>query len=110
MKATGAEITEFWREWPPGDDWYIDDGIEVTDEHDRPLLDPEKKYDVQDLGVLIWQGQEPGPKGSEEGVPVERVFAKWRKARTSQTLVVTVPNEAVDEFKALCKQRGWRVA
>ncbi len=109
MKATGAEITEFWKEWPPGDDWYIDDGFDVLDEHDQPLLDPKKKYDVSDLGVLVWQGKGPSPAGLGGVVPVQTVFAKWRKARTHQTFTVSVPNEAVDEFKALCERRGWKV-
>lgn len=110
MKATGAEITAFWLEWPPGVDWYVDDGtLEVLDEHDQPLLDPAQKYAVEDIGVLCWQGLGPAPKGAEDGVAIKTAFAKWRKARTHQTMVVAVPNVDADEFKALCKQRGWGI-
>lgn len=110
MKATGAEITEFWREWPPGDDWYVEEAVlEVFAEDDRPLLEPTKKYDVADLGFLYWQGQGPIPRGAEEGIPTAREFTKWRKARMSKTFAVDVPVASVTEFRALCKQHGWRL-
>lgn len=108
MKATGAEITQFWAEWPAGEDWYCDfGGLDVVDDHDQPLLDPEKKYNVEDLGALIWQG-EGGPPDGEDTVPATTIFARWRKSRTTQTFFVNVPNADADEFKALCKQRGWK--
>jgi hypothetical protein len=37
MKATGAEILAFWRDWPPGDDGYYDDGPDIR-VFDDPLI------------------------------------------------------------------------
>ena len=117
MKATGAEIKEFWDEWPPGRDWFIEE--EECGDSNNWLLDANKKYDLNEvLGVLYWQGggdavpsDHPMFKYTEGHniVPTSVFFRTWKKTRTEITLVVTVPKAEGDELKALCKQRKWKV-
>lgn len=110
MKATGAEIWAYWQAWPAGDDWYIDDyDINVEAESGVCLIDPASKYDLDDLGSLYFQG-----KGAErdrrDPVSIKSSFLAWKKAQTHTSLAVTLPKTDIDEFTALCKQRGWKVA
>lgn len=57
LTATGAEILEFYLKGWPGKDWYHDDSeIEITDEENRGLLDPQKIYPLSKFGYVYWQG------------------------------------------------------
>jgi hypothetical protein len=116
MKATGAEIKEFWDAWPPGSHWYADDGRAVYD-GDTFLLEPDEKYHLDEFGVIIFddhaaKGHRPSsgpPASGEDFVPFEKWFKFWKKTRTMTPMGVVVPNADVDTFKALCKEHGWKV-
>lgn len=118
MKATGAEIKQFWDEWPPGERWYNDDSeLDVySGDEQRFLLVPEVKYDLAHFGILVWQGpdgleipKDPPMRGSLD-VSFESWFKHWKKGKISTSFSVLVKNEDVEAFQALAKQHGWKVA
>jgi hypothetical protein len=106
MKALGAEILAFWREWPPGDVGYYDDGIDIVDDADNDALIPEEKYDLDDFGNIVWQGKDEPPLDKpwdgHDAVSFGLWFKRWKKARTHATFVVEVKVEDVDAFRAYC--------
>jgi hypothetical protein len=118
MKARGSDLIEFFKSWPPGDDVYHDetpfseDGegvLRLVDDVGNPdgdVVEPGQKYDF-DYGCLGWQGKTAEPAGFDDDFP--RVFRKWVKARTTSSFGVDVPKDQVDAFKALMKERGWKV-
>lgn len=116
MKALGAEIKQFWDEWPPGDSWYLDEldmdtPIEATDGTCLLMLD--EKYDLDGFGVITWQGSGDPPKEApvrgDHYVPFGTWFRVWKKSRTSKAFFVTVPNADVEEFRRLCAERRWKL-
>lgn len=118
MKATGAEIKQFWDEWPPGEHWY-NDGSELdvySGDEQRFLLVPEVKYDLTHFGILVWQG--PGgleipkdaPMRGSLDVSFESWFKFWKKNKTTTSFSVIVNNNEVDAFKAIMKDHDWKVA
>jgi hypothetical protein len=120
MKATGAEIKQFWDEWPPGADWYNDDApLEVylcSDNGDKLLLKLDAKYDLSDFGLLCWQGgsgkkvpKDPPMRGCLD-VSFESWFKFWKKNKTTTSFSVLVNNNEVDAFKAIMKDHGWKVS
>ena len=118
MKATGADIKQFWDEWPPGEHWYNDDAplnvYEHGDDSKPCALELDQKYELGDFGVLAWQGPEgmeiprDAPIRGEDYVSFERWFKHWKKGRTSTTLTVEVKNEDVVRFKEILEQNGWK--
>lgn len=130
MKFIGAQIKQFWDAWPMGKDWYHD-GAEISFEDESPsgdsyawALEPASKYDSTLLGGIFWQGgfnDVPSRVDLGEGVSVAvdvdsgsvdfgRALSAWLKAQKVAVVVVEVHKEQLDEFKALCKARGWKVA
>lgn len=130
MKFTGAQIKQFWDAWPMGKDW-CHDGAEISFEAESSsgdsyawALEPAGKYDTSLLGGIFWQGEFNGvPSRLElgEGASVQvdvdsgsvafgRALSAWLKAQKVAVVVVEVHKEQLDEFKAVCKTRGWRVA
>lgn len=129
MKFTGAQIKQFWDAWPMGKDWYHD-GAEISFEAESSsgdsyawALEPAGKYDSNHLGGIFWQGEftcAPSRLELGEGVsvPVDvdsgsvefgRALSAWLKAQKVAVVVVEVHKEQLDEFKAVCKTRGWKV-
>lgn len=122
MKIKGADIIRFMAEWPVPEGVYIveapfeEDGDPSVlrwvegcefDEYDMaPAVDPAAMYDVK-WGSFGWQGSSPPPSGFEWDIG--RHLRKWLKAQTETSFAVTVPNEQVEEFRALCMARGWKV-
>ena len=117
MKVKGADLIRFWKEWPPGVDVYYEDcpysendgGVlcEVLDDFEcGSPVDPEGAY-ILDCGFLGWQGKGDAPPDFEDDLV--RVFRKWLRAQTHKALTALVPKEDVDVFKALCKERNWKV-
>lgn len=118
MKTIGADILEFFATWPPGDDVFHDDTpfsedehgvLRTVDEYGNPngvAVEPGETYNF-DYGTLGWQGKGAQLASFDEDFP--RVYRKWLKARTTATFAVDVPKDQVDAFKALMKERGWKV-
>lgn len=105
MKVLGQDLIDFWKEWPPGPDVYVDDaefgesvkGILCLEQGDGAAVDPTKKYGLS--GYLGWQGKGDEPADFDDDL--ESVFKKWLKKKTTTTLVIEVPNEAVENLKAM---------
>jgi len=111
MKATGLELKQFYQDWPPGEDFYID-GSGFEDENGNWILEPDEVYEIKHLGVLGWQG-----KGGWKDEPkdeclytLEYWFEKWKVGHVDTILYVTLPDNEVEAFRILCAQHGWKVS
>ena len=110
MKATGAEITQFWQEWPLGPNWYVEESeIEVEGSEGAMLLDPGTKYDLAQFGVFCWQGTTPPAGGVPDPISFQSEFKAWRKKRTTARVVVEVPTDQLAELKAWAKAHRGKV-
>jgi len=114
VKATGAEILDFYTNHWPGDDWYIDDyAIDPAGEEGKPLNSGER-YDLQDFGFICWQGKGDPPmkapvRGSDS-IEFEKWFMFWKKKQTTMSFAITIPNEDEATLKAVCKEHKWKVS
>lgn len=109
MKATGAEIVEFFNTGWPGDDWYCEDEeLVVFDESGQLALDPGARYNLGQLGYVQWQGDGEAPEALYNH-SVEWWFLRWKRQRSFAILAVEVPKGDLDEAKRLCAEHGWRV-
>ena len=104
MKALGAEIKDFYdNHFPEG--YYHDDGIEMHDGDGRWLLKDEEKYDLGELGVIVPNdGNYPADAAS-----FESFFRKWKKSRTTVTMVIEVKKEKAEELKKLLEGANVKV-
>lgn len=119
MKVLGADLIEFFKTWPLGKDVYHDESpfamdaqgvLRLTDDVGNPdgdAVEPDKKYNF-DYGTLGWQGLLTNPPTSFSD-DFAAVFRKWVKARTTASFGVAIPKDQVDAFKALMKERGWKI-
>lgn len=118
MKFTGAQIQQFWDEWPAGKSWYHD-FADLTDEQGNFCLELSKKYDGRELGSLCWQGEGPpemvlgdvtvrtdGCTEIEFGVALKA----WLQAKVTARVVVDVPRESLEDLLSLCRSRRWKAA
>ena len=106
-KATGAEITEFWQHGFP-DGYYSDDcETEVMDDKGECVLEPSEKYDLGSFGNLYpdnWAG------GDHDAIiSFSSAFARWKKAKTTETLIVEVPKSEVESFKQLAALHKYKI-
>lgn len=120
MKFLGQDIIDFYNEkgWPfNGGDLYFEEApffqhtdgrIRFGDEYDEmsPVVDPAEKYDVT-YGVLAWQGKGAVPDDFDDDLV--RVMKKWKKRRTTVTLIIDVPNERVEEVRATLTALGLKL-
>jgi hypothetical protein len=121
VRIKGADLIRFFEEWPPGEGGFYDDcpvagaadgsfrWIDGYDDYDyelAPRIDPAKTYKVA-YGELGWQGE--GPPPAEWTDDLTAWIKRWLKAQTTTALVVDVPNGEVEAFRAMCKERGWKV-
>lgn len=122
-KILGQDILDYWKTWPLGDNFYVDEA-NLADSDDgrlclaspngeadeaRPIL-PHQRYSVE--GVLCWQGPlkhsqlEPPPR------PLDTEIRRWAKQRQNHHVVVVVlPNtpEARAALEDFVKTRGWHL-
>lgn len=117
MRARGADLIAFWREWPPGKGVCQDDApfaendhgaLCTVDAYGNPVvpIDPATTYAL-DYGALAWQGEGPQPPAFD--ADLVRVFRRWLKARTVTTLVIEVLNDDVASARHLIESRGWKI-
>ena len=93
MKATGAEIKDFYDNgWPEG--YYVEDvELEYIGNQDEWLLEPGTKYDLKLMGMLCPNEIPQGVHYSEISISFESAFKAWRKKSTTVTFGVTIPKE-----------------
>lgn len=103
--AKGAEITDFWRNgFPEG--YYSDDcEIEVVGEHDENLLEPDTNYPLSKFGNLYPDMYD----GGENVISFTSAFNRWKKAQTTEVLIVDVPKEKADEARQQIASLGYKV-
>ena len=119
MKALGAEIVNFYKsaDWPTGLVFDYGDGIDIEDES-GVLLKMDEKYDLHEFNPLYLDEGDPYRQFDAWGTKLDfregslsfetvfkawrkaLVFKAWRKALTTRTLVVEVPLDTVEAFKA----------
>lgn len=101
MKILGSELSKFITEaWPdPEDSWYWD--------HDKFEDEPEENvlYDTDDLGPIIWQGEDNDPTDGED-IDLEKAIKKWRKTRNKDMFTVWIPKDKTEEFLNCVKSIG----
>lgn len=104
MKITGAELQQFMDTgWPkPENDWCWDHDLF----EDRP--DHETVYDTSEIEGLFWQGSSAPPDGKYD-LSLDGQIRKWRKARTTETIVIEAPKDRRDELLAAIKAVGGKV-
>lgn len=116
-KAVGYEIVEFYQQgWP--DKHYVDDcDLDVTEdgkivpsfdsplyrERDNPEQPLDEKYELNRFGVIIHED-------SGEHQDFAYFFNKWKKAKETATIVVTVPKSRFDEIVERMKAEGYKIA
>lgn len=118
VKILGADLIAYWRAWPLGDDYYLDEsplgendaGVLVLDEEDGggSPIEPDKKYHIN--GLLVWQGKGPPPVGRGE-LSLASELKKWLKLRreSSKVITVDVPLAQLEEIVKLLEGRGLKV-
>jgi len=107
MKILGADIVEFFEEpWPDG--YYVDDSNKtvidgnIFADDDGLLKNPlplDQKYELSDFGE----------QQNEDGPSLTTMFSKWKKSRTTVTLVVEVPKELEQEVRDKLTVKGVKV-
>ena len=119
MKALGAEIVNFYKsaDWPTGLVFDYGDGIDIEDES-GVLLKMDEKYDLYEFNPLYLEEGDPYRQFDAWGTKLdfregclsfETVFKAWRKALTTRTLVVEVPLDTVEAFKAWAAEHKCKV-
>jgi hypothetical protein len=117
MRVLGQHLIDFWKAWPVGKDVYLDEGpfseddagflcMVGTDGEPATVIDPTTRYEI-DYGQLAWQGKGDAPSDFDDDLV--RVLRKWIRGLTTTTFVVQVQKEQAQDFKALCKERSWKV-
>jgi hypothetical protein len=101
MKTNGATWKAYLNSWPFGQ-WYDDadetvDGAEFDDEHTKI---PDSAVIELTCGVVF------SAPSDREGKSLTSHFRAWMKAQTHEQLVVSVPKDRLEEFKAYLKTIG----
>jgi len=119
MKALGAEINAFYRDWPLGDEWYHDEGTADVDEDGDLLLEPGQKHDLGEvIGYLAWQGESDQPNhvringkkiSTWTATFLDQVFKAWRHSPTHEIVVLSVPSDQVENLLAFAREHGCNV-
>jgi hypothetical protein len=113
MKATGAEIWNFWMNgWPQN--WYNDAEIEVESPEGDCLLEMDQEYDLRSFGYICWPGtmgfpRDEAPAHGKDTVPFAKWFSFWKRGRTTVTFAVTMPRKDEAAFREFCLGHGWKV-
>ena len=101
MKATGAEIKEFYvNNWPKG--YYHEDCYLLEDDNGNWILPLDKEYDLADMGYLV-------PETQGDCIPFEQAFLVWKGLNT-KVYAVTVPDAVSAEVFEFLKSKGCIVA
>ena len=89
QSMTGSEIKKFYKDWPPGVDWYHETGTYMEDPSSLSLEDT-KEYDIDlVIGNIWWHGQGDPPAHIEigsESIPV-RSFYEFQYVQPSDLVL-----------------------
>lgn len=102
VTALGQAVNEFYNTGFPEDAYTEEtpEWIEAFFDKDEQLsLPPTKKYDLSEFGYII--------DSSETTHAFASVFSKWQKSRGSISLVVSIPEGKIDDFKKLIEAHPW---
>lgn len=101
-KVLGQKINEFYNTGFPKDshtvetpDWLED----FFDEDNHLSLIPTKKYDLSEFGYIL--------DSSDRVRSFSSVFSKWSASEGTISLVVSVPEGKMDDFKQLIRSLPW---
>ena len=101
-KAFGVEINEFYNTGFPEDAYTeeMPEWIEPFFDGDNKLaLVPTEKYDLSEFGYVI--------DSSDSVRTFSTVFSRWQKQKGLISLVVSMPENKIDEFKKLLEHHTW---
>lgn len=107
MKITGAEWKEFEAHgWPSG--WIWSDESVFDDETDLYGLDGLIRFADGEVFTVpsYWHAMPEDPPG--DGIAIRTLIRRWRKARDTVTLAVTVPKTDLATAALLFGERGWK--
>lgn len=99
MKIKGDELQQFMDQAWPSEDWYWDHDL-----FEDP--DDDETYDTDEIGPLMYQGNDPS---IQHDLDLGALIRKWRKTRDFDLVTVLVPKGNGDAFKALMKQTGYKL-
>jgi hypothetical protein len=104
MKVKGYELQQFMDEAWPGDDWFWDHDL-----FEEP--DPNSIYDTDEIGPVLYGGAMPERDDPTDGHghDLAVLLRRWRKARTTSSLLVECPKDRVDAVVAAIKEMGLKV-
>lgn len=113
MKITIGEWNRFMQDWvelDKKDEWYYDDQ-EVPFEERGDLRDPSiqsVKFDITGYVAhrTCSRWEEVPPLGFLGKWNLDIAIRKWRRSCKFTTMVITVPNERLDEVKSIIKGLG----
>jgi len=92
MKASGAQIKDFYdNHWPSGYYFEEEDAEVKLNDNDSGewLLDHTERYDTAKFGYLVKEGETV--RGVPDTISFTTAFGKWLKTSLNKTLIVTVP-------------------
>jgi hypothetical protein len=107
-KALGVDIVAFFdSEWPEG--WYVDDSVLscseggiFSDDNDSVSLPLSDKYNLEEFGYLC-------SGTGEAGISLTTFFNRWKKEKTTDTMIVEVPKKDRDDAIKLFESNGYKV-
>lgn len=112
VKTTGAEFKKFYADpkyWG-AEQWHDDEAMSVNGVPCDDGIDPDKLADdavVSFEGGIVFMDQSTRPV---EGPSFEAYFKRWKKEQTMTSVVVELPIDQLEHFKALIKaSKGYKI-
>lgn len=112
VTTSGAEFKRFYRDpayWPEdgGDTWHEDvvfsvDGKQISDEYNMSDVPDAAKVSID--GGLVFS-----PKFNNNEPSFETYFKRWRKAQTTQILMIEADQKNIEAIKAAIKAAGGKI-
>lgn len=115
MKITGKEWKEFEESgWPEGYIWCdestLDDGRDIYSEDGKCSIADNETFIVPDYWSISYEGPNGKQTDAGDGYVIRSLIRKWRKARDTEVLVITVPRDRVESIKAMLRESKVHVA
>ena len=108
MKATGAQIKDFWDNGWPDNYYYEPEGMEVVDgENGKFILELEKEYDLSVFGYLVLHEEKDQ---FADWIHFEDAYARYSKTQVGiDVYAVKVPKSYFDAFKLFIQQINGKI-